>query len=76
MLLARRRLVFDEFFLFSLAIQYMKTNNVVSVNENVLEESPVCEELIRSLPYSLTNAQLKVWEEIKKDVKEIGRAHV
>ncbi len=69
MLLARKRLVFDEFFLFSLAIQYMKDNRTIQKNENVIYPVEECDHLIRNLPYELTNAQKKVWEEIKKDMK-------
>lgn len=69
MLAARKRLVFDEFFTFSLAIQYMKTNRVVLKNENEMQPVKECDELISSLPYSLTNAQLKVWKEIQEDLQ-------
>ena len=68
MMEARKRLVFDEFFLFSLAIQYMKENRTVQKNENPMVPKEECDTLIRSLPYELTNAQKKVWEEIKKDL--------
>lgn len=68
MLLARRRIVFDEFFQFSLAIQYMKNNRHVMSNKNVMHPSKECDDLLGKLPYKLTNAQMKVWEEIKKDV--------
>ncbi len=66
---ARKRLVFDEFFLFSLAIQYMKENRAVKKNENVILPAIECEKMLDALPYELTNAQKKVWEEIKKDMQ-------
>ena len=68
MLEARRRIVFDEFFTFSLAIQYMKNNRAITKNENVMQPVKECDEILERLPYKLTNAQMKVWEEIKKDV--------
>ncbi|MDO5295006.1 MAG: ATP-dependent DNA helicase RecG, partial [bacterium] len=66
---ARTWVVFDEFFEFSLAIQYMKSNRVIMKNENVMEPSPVCDDLLSKLPYQLTNAQMKVWKEIKADLQ-------
>ena len=46
MLQARKRVVFDEFFEFSLAIQYMKSNRVIMKNENVMEPSAICDDLL------------------------------
>lgn len=68
MLEARRRIVFDEFFTFSLAIQYMKNNRSITKNKNVMHPVKECDEILEKLPYQLTNAQMKVWQEIKKDV--------
>lgn len=68
MMEARNRLVFDEFFLFSLAVQYMKENRTIRKNENSILPREECDILIKSLPYALTSAQKKVWEEIKKDM--------
>ncbi len=69
MMEARKRLVFDEFFIFSLAIQYLKDSRTIQKNENVMFPREDCDTLIAGLPYELTNAQKKVWEEIKKDLK-------
>lgn len=66
---ARKRLVFNEFFLFSLAVQYMKENRTIRKNDNIILPREECDMLIKSLPYALTNAQKKVWEEIKKDMQ-------
>ena len=38
-------------------------------NEYVMEEHPAVKELIRKLPYQLTNAQTKVWQEISENMK-------
>ncbi|HKL79037.1 MAG TPA: ATP-dependent DNA helicase RecG, partial [Mobilitalea sp.] len=65
---ARNRLVFDEFFLYSLALRKLKENKNVYLSEYSMTESPECKQFIGSLPYSLTNAQIKVWEEIRLDM--------
>ena len=38
-------------------------------NEYVMEEHPAVKELICKLPYQLTNAQTKVWQEISENMK-------
>ena len=65
---ARQRLVFDEFFLYSFALRKLKDNKILSKNEFAIEEKQECGNLIERLPYRLTNAQNRVWEEIKKDL--------
>lgn len=65
---ARSRLVFDEFFLYSLALRKLKESKNISVSDYPMEEKADCMDLINSFPYTLTKAQLKVWEEIKKDL--------
>ena len=65
---ARRSLVFDEFLLFILRLRMLKEDNVRATNDfNIIEVSQT-ERIIESLPYRLTNAQLKVWNEIKSDM--------
>ncbi len=61
---ARKRLVFDEFLRFILSLRKLKDSNVKLTNEYVMEKHPQVEELISKLPYELTNAQKKVWNEI------------
>lgn len=67
MLAARRRIVFDEFFLFSLAMNQLKTQKGKKVSSFVMKPAEECQRLIASLPYQLTNAQKKVWQEIQQD---------
>ena len=70
--MARKRLAFDEFFLFALAIRRMKKSNTAVPNSfPILHFSP-SERFIADLPYKLTSAQLRTWEEIKEDFKGIG----
>jgi ATP-dependent DNA helicase RecG len=65
---ARNRLAFDEFFQYTLALQRLKENKTAWINSFSFLDNGVCDKLIRSLPYQLTKAQLKVWQEIKDDL--------
>lgn len=66
---ARKRLSFDEFLFFILALQKLKEKNVTEVNHYRMKEVWKTEEVIESLPYQLTNAQKNVWYEIENDLK-------
>ncbi|HAU87979.1 MAG TPA: ATP-dependent DNA helicase RecG [Lachnospiraceae bacterium] len=68
MLEARRRIVFDEFFLFNLALNYLKKQKAVKISNFQMEAVKECEDMIAGLPYQLTNAQMKVWKAIEKDL--------
>ena len=63
----RRRLVFDELFLYSLALAYIKKNGAVP-SSHVIEEKPEAAALLDSLPFSLTKAQERVLGEIMADM--------
>ncbi len=69
MMKARQRLVFDEFFLYTLALRKLKDKKTVQLSDKQMRDGEECNELIRTLPYPLTNAQLRVWKEIQKDLK-------
>lgn len=66
---ARQRLVFDEFFLYALAMRKLKERKVVLRSDYRMKECQDCDRLIESFPYSLTKAQLRVWEEVKRDLQ-------
>lgn len=68
MLEARKRIVFDEFFLFSLAMLQIKKNRNKKHSNFVMNQVKACDELISHLPYQLTNAQRKVWKEVEQDL--------
>ena len=68
LLLARKRLVFDEFFLFILALRQMKEQTEDTVNECVIHPGVAVKQLLSSLPYELTGAQKRVWNEIQADL--------
>lgn len=65
---ARRRLAFEEFFLFILCMQKMKTGQEDTVNHYPMKAGWKTEEVMDSLPYRLTNAQLRVWNEMEVDL--------
>lgn len=72
MLEARRRIVFDEFFLFTLALRRRREQQSVRINHYPMERRTECLKLIASLPYELTTAQRNVWEELQTDLSGIG----
>jgi len=65
---ARKRLIFDEFFMFIYNIRNLKDKNTEIHNRHILEEPKEVKTLINNLPYELTNAQKRTWEEIKRDI--------
>ena len=69
LLLARRRLVFDEFFLFILALRQLREKRNQQENRCVISEGERVRQLFSTLPYELTGAQKRVLGEIEKDLK-------
>lgn len=70
---ARHRLVFEEFFFFILMLRQLKDRRMGKEHSYTLPAAPETEQILRSLPYELTNAQKKVWAEISRD---LGRKKV
>lgn len=66
---ARKRLVFEEFLEFILSLRKLKDSNEKLQNEYIIPVHPKVDEFISNLPYKLTNAQKKVWEEIAANMK-------
>ena len=66
---ARNRLVFDEFFLFILNMQYHKEKRIKEANEFEFWEDSFTDELIARLPYELTGAQKRALSEVKRDMR-------
>lgn len=64
-LMARKRLAFEEFFLFILAMRTLKNTKERLPNGFVINNDSRTDEFINNLPFKLTNAQFKVWEEVK-----------
>ena len=68
LLSARRRLVFDEFLLFILAVQMLKEKTEEAPNAFPMHPVWTTEQIIENMPYDLTKAQLNVWHEIERDL--------
>lgn len=68
LLRARKRLVFDEFFLFIMMLRRMKSGQHTQLNQYRMIETADTKRLIEALPYKLTGAQQKVWTEIQSDL--------
>lgn len=66
--LARERLVFEEFLVFILALRQLRETNEKHYNTFKFHAVPEIQGFINHLPYDLTNAQKKVWNEIQNDL--------
>lgn len=65
---ARRRLVFDELFMFVYMIRREKGYAEQIPNKYPMSETKVFGEFWKNLPYQLTNAQIRTWNEIAADL--------
>lgn len=68
LLFARKRLVFDEFFLFLMAVRRLKDKRVNKTSPFEIQLSEEVNSFQASLPYSLTGAQQKVLDEVYADI--------
>ena len=68
LLTARKRLVFDEFLMFILAVQQLKEKTETARNAFPMKPVWTTENIIDNLPYSLTRAQMNVWHEVERDL--------
>lgn len=68
LLVARKRLVFDEFLLFILAVQILKGKTEEAPNAFPMKPVWTTEQIMEGLPYQLTKAQLNAWHEIERDL--------
>ena len=66
---ARKRLVYDEFFFFLLAVRHLKEKRQNIRSQFHVEKQEECRRLLKDLPYRLTNAQLRTLEEVLGDLK-------
>ena len=66
---ARKRLVYDEFFFFLLAVRHLKEKRQNIRSPFHVEKQEECRRLLKALPYRLTNAQLRTLEEVLGDLK-------
>ena len=65
---ARKRLAFDEFFLFLLQIQRFKEHHEQTPNGFPVVRDEFIEVVAEQLPFPLTNAQKKTLEDMEKDI--------
>ena len=69
LLFARKRLVYDEFFLFLLAVRRLKEKRQDLQSVYVMGEDAQCRRLENELPYNLTGAQKRALEEVYEDLQ-------
>lgn len=67
--IARKRLVFEELFLLQTSLLKIKNAFCSKRTGIYLSYQVECDTFLYQLPFELTNAQKKVFEEIKKDMK-------
>ena len=66
---ARKRLVFDEFFLFILGMQHQKEQKNRESNAFSFREPEIIEACIGKLPYELTGAQKRALDDVIRDMQ-------
>ncbi len=66
--IAKRRLAFEELFIFQVALRFLRDDRASSVSVP-LKNTECVKNFISSLPYPLTNAQSRVIREICADIK-------
>lgn len=66
---ARKRLVFEELLIMQLALLNLKTKYSVDKNGIEFNKNVKMSDAIEKLPFKLTNAQVRVLEEIDKDME-------
>ena len=67
--IAKRRLAFDELFLFQVALRFLREDRS-KAKAIPLENTECAKDFIASLPYPLTNAQNRVIKEICNDISK------
>ncbi len=66
--MAREAFVYDEFFMYILRLRFLKEENSRAKNTFEIMECAQTERMIEALPYRLTRAQERVWNEVKTDL--------
>ncbi|MBO4395817.1 MAG: ATP-dependent DNA helicase RecG [Eubacterium sp.] len=65
----RRRLVFDELFLYILALRHIRDNALEKKSSHVIMPDESVEAFKKNLPFELTGAQENAYQEIMKDMQ-------
>ena len=69
LLFARKRLVFDEFFLFLTGVKKLKEQRENKVSSFVMQKTSLARQLEASLPYALTKAQERALADVRRDMQ-------
>lgn len=65
---ARKRLSFEEFFLFILAVRNLKESNERRENGYVIQNDERTDTFMNDLPFELTDAQKQTWVEVRDNM--------
>ena len=69
LLFARKRLVFDEFFLFLTGVKKLKEQRENKASSFVMQKTSLARRLEASLPYALTKAQERALADVRRDMQ-------
>ena len=69
LLFARKRLVFDEFFLFLTGVKKLKEQRENEASSFVMQKTSLARQLEASLPYALTKAQERALADVRRDMQ-------
>jgi ATP-dependent DNA helicase RecG len=69
---ARRRLSFEEFFVFIYGMQKGAKRSAILPNSHLIRPVEACTQFLDALPFGLTKAQERVWDEIGADLAGEG----
>jgi ATP-dependent DNA helicase RecG len=64
-----RRLIFDEFFLLELGLALMKKKEISEAGISFRDKNQLVDRFLKELPFELTNAQKRVFRQIRADMK-------
>ncbi len=65
---AKKRLIFDEFLLFQMGLQMLRTENYRTPNGYQFDRKEMLNTFTQNLPFQLTGAQQRTWDEIYRDM--------
>lgn len=65
---ARRRLIFEEFYEYFSHLLTLREDRLACENQHKMQPVEEAISILEGLPYELTNAQKRVWEEVQKDL--------
>lgn len=66
---ARARFVYEEFLVFILSLKQIKESEERADNHFTIKSRPEIARFLKSLPYNLTDAQIKAWRDISHDMQ-------